>query len=139
MTRYWGMIFIMFFSHFWIIVSVTTSIDLTLVGHLRGWKKLPYAKWLGGFIDKQRKGYKCLSDHTTHPQVVVMLLVCFGMLCLFVAMEVFIWFVANDIETFILWIIDAVLYIPTIVWLFFSKIKTNNEYKKYISNESHSN
>ena len=55
MMRYWGMMCIILFNLFRVIVSVTTSIDLTLIGHLRGWKRIDYSKWLGGFIDKKGK------------------------------------------------------------------------------------
>ena len=137
MMRYWGMILIMLFNLVWVIVSVITSIDLTLVGHIRGWKRLHYPKWFGGFIDKTRKGYEMLKDWTTHPKVLAMLFACLGLLGGSVALTVCVWLSVNDIEIGLLWLIVAALYVPTIAWLVFSKVKTGKEYRRYISDKTH--
>lgn len=131
MIKYWAMMLVMLFGLFWTIVSVTTSIDLTLIGHLRGWKKYRYARWLVGFIDKNRKGYNILADCTTHPQVLVMLFFCFIILCGSIFVTVCVWRVINSIKTIVVCIVDAFLYIPAITWLLFSKIKVKREYRQH--------
>lgn len=71
MIRYCAMLLLMVFNIFWVVVSVTTSIDMTLIGHIRGWRRIRYATWLGGFVSKERKEHDLLLDHTTHPQVLI--------------------------------------------------------------------
>ena len=135
MIRYWAMTLLMFFNLFWTYVSVTTAIDLTLIGHLRGWKKIRYAKWLGGFIEEKKKGHEMLADCTTHPQVLTRLFVCLGALCSFIALTVCAWFIVNDIEPVLLLIIDAVLYAPTVAWLVVSRVKTKKEYEQFCQSQ----
>ena len=131
MILYWAILSLAFFNLFWLIVSVTTSIDLTLVGHLRGWKRIHYPRWLGGFIEEKRKGYEILTDFTSHPQVLMMLGSCLTMLVGFIVLTICVWFKINSIEPSLLCIINTLLYVPTAIWLLISKIKVRKELRMY--------
>lgn len=136
MARDLGILLILPFNLFWIIVSIITSIDMTVIGHSRGWKQIKYAKWLNGFIEKSRKEYKMLSDCKTHPQVIAMLLICLAMLIGYVVLTIAIWNVVNEIDTWIIWTVDALLYIPTIIWLIVSKIIKRREFDRYLRQQT---
>ena len=73
--KYWGLMAIQLFSVAWGIMAGMAAIDLTLIGHIKGWRRIKYSKWLGGAIDEKRRyGYEIVSDQTTHPQVIWFLL-----------------------------------------------------------------
>ena len=96
-------------------------------------KRLRYAKWLSGIINKERKGYEMLADCTTHSKVIAVMLVFLAILCGSIAITVLVWLSVNDIELGLLVLIDAALYVPALTWLLVSRIKTKREYLRYCS------
>lgn len=75
LIKYWGLMLIQLFSIFWAGVASTTAVDLTLIGHIKGWRRIRYPKWLGCFISNKRLyGYEIVTDQHTHPQVLWFLL-----------------------------------------------------------------
>jgi len=135
MTRYFLILFLMHFNLFWVIVSVTTAIDLTVIGHLRGWKSIRYPKWLNGFIDKKHLGAELLKDCGTHPKVLWMLLVDFLVLLGLIGATIAIWQVVNDIPIWNLWLIDALFYAFLFLRLIFFKTFTRRVYKRLSSGD----
>mgnify|MGYP003612781794 FL=1 len=131
MTRYILILLLMHFNLFWVIVSVTTAIDLTVIGHLRGWKSIRYPKWLNGFIDKKHLGAELLKDCGTHPKVLWMLLVDFLVLLGLIGTTITIFQVVNDIPLWNLWLIDALFYAFLLSRLIFFKVFTRRFYRSH--------
>ena len=120
------------YSIFWCIITCMASVDFTLIGHVKGWKKIKYPDWLGGIINKKRHyGYELLSDYNTHPQVIWFLFGSFFVLLGIVGLNIVIWKYINDIDTLIIGIIVLVLYIPSIIWIIVLKSYANKTYLFY--------
>ncbi len=129
MTRYFLIVFLLYFNLFWVLVSMTTSIDLTLIGHLRGWKLIRYPKWLNGFIYKKHLGAELLKDCGTHPQVVQMLLFDLLVLLGLIGATIAIWPMINDLPIWKFWLLDALLYAFLLSRLIFFKVLTRRVYR----------
>ena len=130
--RYWGFMLIQLFSIAWCLLVGTVAVDLTLIGHIRGWKRIRYPKWLGGAIDKNRLyGFELLNDQITHPQILWFL--CGSILAFagIVVLIVFAWRFVNDVDTWFLWLIDAALYLPASAGFVFSKLFAKHVYLSY--------
>lgn len=125
MVRFVGIQLLLFFNVFWLIVTLISSIDLTVIGHCRAWKTIKYPKWLNGFVDKKHKGKLLLSDCTTHPQVLFFIGLSVLVQTLSVLLCVLIWFSIDGIENWIIWIINATLYGLTAFEVAIIKIKAN--------------
>ena len=121
LAKYWGLMFIQLYSLFWLDIASTSAIDLTLIGHIKGWKSIKYWKWLSGAIPylRGKRWYGCntLKDQMTHPQVLWFLLVAFIVLLGIVGLIIGVWQFVNDVDAWVLWSIDGALYLPSIIWL----------------------
>ena len=106
----------------WCGFAGTASVDLTIIGHIKGWKTMKYQVWLGGFIyEKRRYGYELVSDCKTHPQIIFFLFGALLVLVGIIGLNVGVWQFVNDINVWILWAINVVLYVPSIICLFVLK------------------
>ena len=127
--HYWGLMFIQLFTIFWTNCVHMAAVDITIIGHIKNWKRLHYPKWLGGAINKQRRyGYEFVADQETHPQVILFLLISLFVLGGIIVLIVMIWQVINDIDTWVLWVIDAALYFPAIIGVLILKSFTKRLY-----------
>ena len=127
--HYWGLMFIQLFTIFWTTCVHMAAVDITIIGHINNWKRLHYPKWLGGAINKQRRyGYEFVADQDTHPQVIIFLLGSLLILGGIIVLIVMIWQVINDIDTWVLWVIDAALYFPAIIGVLILKSFTKRLY-----------
>lgn len=127
--HYWGLMFIQLFTIFWTTCVHMAAVDITIIGHIKNWKRLHYPKWLGGAINKQRQyGYEFVADQDTHPQVILFLLISLFVLGGIIVLIVVIWQVINDIDTWVLWVIDAALYFPAIIGVLILKSFTKRLY-----------
>ena len=127
--HYWGLMLIQLFTIFWSLFVHMAAVDITIIGHIKNWKKIHYPKWLGGAIyNKRRYGYEFVSDQVTHPQVIVFLLVSLLILGGIIVLIVIIWQVINDIDTWVLWVIDVVLYLPSIIGVLVLKMYAKRLY-----------
>ena len=96
-------------SGFWWFVSFTSCVvDLAIIGHIVGWKKIKYAKWLNSFLEKGWKK-EFLSDCTTHPQVLYYLQIDI-LLFDYIIVTIMVWLSINEINILVLLIIDILLY-----------------------------
>ena len=127
--HYWGFIFIHLFTIFWTIFVHMAAVDITIIGHIKNWKRLHYPKWLGGAINKQRRyGYEFVADQETHPQVILFLLISLLILGGIIVLIIMLWQIVNDIDTWVLWVIDAALYFPPIIGVLILKFFTKRLY-----------
>lgn len=116
--KYFGLMALYFYGIVWCGFAGTASVDLTIIGHIKGWKTIKYPVWLGGFIDKKRRyGYELVSDCKTHPQIIFFLFGALLVLLGIVGINVSVWQFVNDIDAWILWAINVGLYVPSIIWL----------------------
>ena len=132
--KYWGLMAIQLYTIAWCYLVGMAAIDLTLIGHIKGWKRIKYPKWLGGAIDKKRRyGYEGVSDQVTHPQVIWFIsgsaLVLGGIVGLIVA----VWQFVNDVDPWVLWAIAAALYVPSVICLILLKSYAKRVYLSYQS------
>jgi hypothetical protein len=133
LIKYWGLMLIQLFSIFWAGVASTTAVDLTLIGHIKGWRRIRYPKWLGCFISNKRLyGYEIVTDQHTHPQVLWFLLGAFLIEGGIFGLIVGVWQFVNDVDDWVLWAIAAPLYISAIAWLVFSKLWARKEYLRRV-------
>ena len=128
LIKYWGLMLIQLFSVFWPCVAGTTAVDLTLIGHIKGWRRIRYPKWLGFIDDKRRYGYEIVADQHTHPQVLWFLLGVFLIEGGIFGLIVGVWQFVNDVDAWVLWAIATPLYFSAIAWLVFSKLWARKEY-----------
>lgn len=134
MLKYWGLMMIQLFTIAWSYLVGVAAIDLTLIGHIKGWKRIKYPKWLGGFINKKRRyGYEIVSDQTTHPLIIWFLIGSFLVLGGIFGLIIWVWQFVNDVDAWVLWAIDAALYIPSTLCTILVKIYANRTYLAYIN------
>ena len=131
--KYFGLQLIQHFTIFWGYVVGITAVELTLIGHIKGWRRINYPKRLM-WISKNRKyGYELLCDHNTHPQVLLYLLGAMLVLGGAIGIIIGVWQVINEIDTWILWAIGAALYVPSTILLISVKKRAKRTYYSYLS------
>ena len=130
--HYWGFVFIHLFTIFWAIFVHMAAVDITILGHIKSWKRIHYPKWLSGAINKQRHyGYEFVADQDTHPQVIIFLLGSLLILGGIIVLIIMLWQVVNDIDTWVLWVIDVALYLPPLIGVVLLKLHTKRLYFKH--------
>lgn len=134
--------FIQLFSIFWAIFTFMTAIDFTIIGHIKNWKRIKCWKWLYGAIpyrDWQWRwigkshwyGVYILNDQTTHPQVLWFVFGAFLYFLGIIGLIIGVWQFINDVDAWVLWLIDAVLYIPCIILRIIFKLHTKKVYNSF--------
>lgn len=129
LLKYVGLMSILHFVLVWMLYVGTAAVDLTLIGHIRGWKRIKYAKWLGGAIHKDRRyGYEIVSDQTTHPQVIWFIAASTLVFGGAIGLDVGVWHFVNIVDSWVLWAIAAALYFPSTSGLIALKVCAKRTY-----------
>ena len=93
-----------------------TEIDVTIIGHLKGWKKIHYPKIFSNFIPLPKYGGELLKDCNTHPQVLI--LITTDLLVFISYIAFFIWAILraiNAMDTWVICLIVAISYSSLII------------------------
>ena len=129
---------LLLFNVLFLVVFPDLVIDLTIIGHTKGWKKIKYPKRLNNFIVKTRLGRDLLMDDcTTHPQVLCYLALMLVIQAGSIWLDVF--FIRDknfeNYDTWVLLVTNLCLYIPTIVWSITSHFICKSKYYKYLDDK----
>ena len=108
---YLAAVFLLLSGLFWLLVSISTSIDFTIVGHKKGWKRIRYAHIFGSFIDSNRFGAKVIKDDYTHPQVIILLMADLVMLAIVICGSILLFGLINDFNLWVLVVIEITYYV----------------------------
>ena len=116
LIAYLGLMAILIYPLVWVCWVCMAAVDLTLIGHIKGWKPIKYPKWIGGAINKNRRyGYEIVNDQITHPQVLWLFAAALLVLGGPIGLDIGIWQFVNDVSPWVLVAIAAALYIPSYV------------------------
>ena len=122
---------------FFFCFSIITSIVLTVIGHLCGWKKIKLPRFL--FVPlgpPYKKSVELLSDCCTHPQVLLFIFQDFLKLLTLTSIAIYIcvsgFFLI--IDSWIIWIVNLIIYSLSIVRFAIVYKIEEKKYKQYIVN-----
>ena len=106
-----GMICFVFLLGEIIYASIRRCIDLSVIGHLRKWKKIKCPKGLVTYCKQFfHKGYDVLEDCMTHPQIFILLGAHLLFFAFWFALMFLIAFHADEVDEWVLILIGVIGY-----------------------------